>query len=325
MSAESWSPPTLRAALPGPRARLRGDRGSATAETAIVLPTVVLLLVVLLFAGLVAAAQVTAESAARAAAREMARGESAAQATAAARRVAGPNARIAVSRSGEWATASVSTTVQGPAGLLSGARITVRAEAVSHLEPQLVQAQGLPRAGPAAGAQSLLLAASGMPWAARGRRRVRRSLHRRLRHPGCCGRTARLRQRLRQERGSAPAAVLAWVGATVVMLGALLVLGAGSAAQARADTAADLAALAAADAIATGSAAPCAAAASVAERNGARLDSCSIEGQEVVVRASADGPAGIGPLQGAARAGPGPVQDASEAAPVQDASEADSM
>src|SRR5690606_35957890 len=69
--------------------RLRDDRGSATAETAIVLPVVVVMVVVVLLTGAGLGAQLRLEGAARGAARELARGEDPAAAVAVAERIGG--------------------------------------------------------------------------------------------------------------------------------------------------------------------------------------------------------------------------------------------
>lgn len=114
-----------------------------------------------------------------------------------------------------------------------------------------------------------------------------------------------VRRCLRGEAGSAPAAVLAWIGLAVVLLGMLGVLGQGVRAAAQAASAADLSALAAADALALGNPDPCAIGRETAARNGAQLLDCTVEGDEVVVRAAT--PAGVLPEATAdARAGPGP-------------------
>src|SRR5699024_548773 len=65
------------------------DRGSATAETAIVLPVVVVMVLVVLLPGAGIGSQVRLENAARAAAREMARGEEQSAAVATAQRDGG--------------------------------------------------------------------------------------------------------------------------------------------------------------------------------------------------------------------------------------------
>lgn len=125
-----------------PRSRpsaLRGDRGSATAETAIVLPVVVLLVVVLAFVGIAGAQQVRVESAARAVARELARGQDEAEATGVARVGAGSDARVAITRDGPYVRVEV-TEVLRPAGRgpLAHLSVTVRGRATVRLEPQLL-------------------------------------------------------------------------------------------------------------------------------------------------------------------------------------------
>lgn len=70
-------------------ARRAADRGSVSAEFALALPAVILVLLVVLSLGLHGGVQVTLEEGARVAARELARGEPAAAAESAALRVAG--------------------------------------------------------------------------------------------------------------------------------------------------------------------------------------------------------------------------------------------
>lgn len=113
------------------------------------------------------------------------------------------------------------------------------------------------------------------------------------------------------ERGSAPAAVLAWLGLSATLLAMIALLAQGAHAQARAASAADLAALAAADALAVGDPAPCGAAAETARRNGADLTSCEVLGSEVLVGAGVE--AGVlGRMTASARAGPGPPRQGPE-------------
>lgn len=121
--------------------RVRDDRGSATAETAIVLPVVVVLMLVLALVGVAGSVQVRAEAAARAAARELARGEDEGAATLAARRIAGADARVSIAREGPWVRVEVRRvlrpTVRGP---LAGASVAVTGHAQARLEPQLLGA-----------------------------------------------------------------------------------------------------------------------------------------------------------------------------------------
>ncbi|MDO5662797.1 MAG: TadE family type IV pilus minor pilin [Brachybacterium sp.] len=120
--------------------RLREDRGSATAETAVVLPVVVMLVLVLGLAGSGLALQVRLETGARAAARELARGEDEGSAIAAAREVAGPSADVSISREGDLVRVRVTRELRASSGILAGARWPLAAEAVARVEPHLVGA-----------------------------------------------------------------------------------------------------------------------------------------------------------------------------------------
>lgn len=123
--------------------RWRDDRGSATAETAVVLPVVVVLVVLLAMVGLGALEQVRLESGARAAARELARGEPEGEAVASGRRAAGPAASIGVRRDGDWVRVEATRTLRPlPGGMLAGVSVTLRADAVARLEPQLLDGGG---------------------------------------------------------------------------------------------------------------------------------------------------------------------------------------
>ncbi|WP_114853559.1 TadE family type IV pilus minor pilin [Brachybacterium sp. YJGR34] len=119
--------------------RLRGDRGSATAETAIVLPVVVAMVVVVLLCGAGLAGQLRLESAARGAARELARGEDSATAVAVAQRIGGDGTAVEISGSGPWVRVEASRTLQAPAGVLSGASWRLSADAVARQEPHLLE------------------------------------------------------------------------------------------------------------------------------------------------------------------------------------------
>ncbi|HEX7352956.1 TadE family type IV pilus minor pilin [Brachybacterium sp.] len=118
--------------------RLRDDRGSATAETAIVLPVVVVMVVLVLFTGAGLGSQLRLESAARGAARELARGEDAATAVAVAQRIGGEDIEVTTSVDGPWVQVKVGRTLSAPAGPLAGARWTLTADAEARREPQLV-------------------------------------------------------------------------------------------------------------------------------------------------------------------------------------------
>lgn len=120
-------------------------------------------------------------------------------------------------------------------------------------------------------------------------------------------------------RDAGAGTVLALGLGTVLLLAmaAVVLLGQAAVLASRAAAAADLAALAAADA-ARGLAAgePCAVAAEVAGRHGARLLSCTIEaGDTVQVRAGLDLSTPFGPADGLARAGPPPARKPGAAGP----------
>ncbi|EXF24585.1 TadE family protein [Nesterenkonia sp. AN1] len=80
------------------------ERGAITAEFAVALPGVMLVLLLVLSLGLHGAAQVTLESGARAAARELARGEDPASAEAAARRITGEEVSFQLSHDQGYVT-----------------------------------------------------------------------------------------------------------------------------------------------------------------------------------------------------------------------------
>jgi hypothetical protein len=111
----------------------RGDRGSVTAELAVGLPAVALLLVALLTVASAAVAQTRCTDAARAGARAAALGEPDGAVASTARRLAGPDSSTAVSRAGQWVTVEVSSQV-GP-GLWAASSLRARASAVARVEP----------------------------------------------------------------------------------------------------------------------------------------------------------------------------------------------
>ncbi|WP_426593133.1 TadE family type IV pilus minor pilin [Cellulomonas sp. McL0617] len=91
----------------------REDRGSVTAELAVGLPAVVLVLVALLAVSASAITQTRCADGARAGARSAALGQDDATVVATARRVAGAGAAVSVSRADGWASVTVSANV-GP-------------------------------------------------------------------------------------------------------------------------------------------------------------------------------------------------------------------
>ena len=114
------------------------------------------------------------------------------------------------------------------------------------------------------------------------------------------------RRRARDERGSATLFAVAMIGVLVLIGAALGVVGAMVHAHRQAQSAADLAALAGAQAHNRG-ADPCGTAADIAAANGATLDICAIEGRDVRLQVTVDGPKWLGQthdLSAQARAGP---------------------
>ncbi|MFC7375248.1 TadE family type IV pilus minor pilin [Brachybacterium sp. GCM10030267] len=118
--------------------RWRDDRGSATAETAIVLPVVVAMVVVILLTGAGLGTQIRLESAARGAARELARGEDAGAAVATAQRIGGEGTQVHVSGTGMWVHVETTRTLQAPSGPLAGANWELSADAEARREPHLI-------------------------------------------------------------------------------------------------------------------------------------------------------------------------------------------
>ena len=124
--------------------RLRDDRGSATAETAIVLPVVVVMVVLVLLTGAGLGAQLRLESAARGAARELARGEDSSAAVAAAERIGGQGTQVTVAEGGQWVRVEVTRALQAPSGAFAGASWSLSADAEARLEPQLLEQGAAP-------------------------------------------------------------------------------------------------------------------------------------------------------------------------------------
>lgn len=121
------------AGLQAPR---RPERGAATAEVAVVLPTVVLLAMALGWLVSLGVTQVRVVDAAREAARAAARSDSDAEAVGLGRRVAPAGSSVTVSRTDGLVTVRVSAPVRGPAGVLGPlGPATVSSEAVAALEP----------------------------------------------------------------------------------------------------------------------------------------------------------------------------------------------
>ena len=107
------------------------SRGAVTAEFAVALPAVLLLLAMLLAGSAAGITQLRLEDAARAGARALARGEDPAAVNGIVRKLAGPSASSAVLPGGEWMSVTVSDRAAGPLGRMVPWTLTARAEARS--------------------------------------------------------------------------------------------------------------------------------------------------------------------------------------------------
>ncbi len=113
----------------------RDQRGAVTAETAMVLPLLVVLTVALVWMLSLGLAQVRAVDAARETARALARDDSEALARELGARAAPDGARIGVTHDGDRVVVTVTVTASGLAGLLSALpSVEVQASAVAVLE-----------------------------------------------------------------------------------------------------------------------------------------------------------------------------------------------
>jgi hypothetical protein len=134
--------PGLRRHAPGMTA-FRGpgkDRGAVTAEFAVALPAVLLLLALLLAGSAAGITQLRLEEAARAGARALARGEDAGAVEGIVRQLAGASASSSVAADGEWLSVTVSGRVSGPVGSIVpwtlSARALARGEAAQPARPR---------------------------------------------------------------------------------------------------------------------------------------------------------------------------------------------
>jgi hypothetical protein len=109
------------------------ERGSVTAELAVALPAVVLVLAMVLSVGAASVARLRAVDAAAAGARVVALGEDDAAVRDAVRQVAGGSADATVRHDGEWVEVTVAAPVVG--GWFGGGPLRASAQAVAHAEP----------------------------------------------------------------------------------------------------------------------------------------------------------------------------------------------
>ncbi|MCK0118364.1 pilus assembly protein [Isoptericola sp. S6320L] len=114
-------------------ARDRGERGSVTAELAVGMPVVALLLVAVLTLAAASTAQLRAADAARAGARQAAVSGDLSAAGSAVARVAGGDAEATVTQEGDWVRVVVTRPVVG--GWLAHGPLRATGEAVAWVEP----------------------------------------------------------------------------------------------------------------------------------------------------------------------------------------------
>ncbi|GAA4775262.1 TadE family type IV pilus minor pilin [Citricoccus nitrophenolicus] len=105
------------------------ERGSVTAEYAVMLPAAALVLVAGLLAGAATLQQVQLEEAAVASARQLARGESDAEVQSTVRRMAGDATELSSRRSAGWVSVTVEHSPPGPLAWWDGWRLDATAHA----------------------------------------------------------------------------------------------------------------------------------------------------------------------------------------------------
>lgn len=114
---------------PAGRSRRTGSRGAVTAEFAVALPAVLMLLAILLAGSAAGVTQLRLEEAARGGARALARGEDPAVIDGIVRKLAGPSASSLVAADGEWQRVTVSDRIAGFLGNVVPWTLTAQAEA----------------------------------------------------------------------------------------------------------------------------------------------------------------------------------------------------
>ena len=125
--------------------RQNGDRGSVTAETAIVLPAIVAVLAMLLAGAAAGSTQLQLEKAAQTAARQLARGETSSVAASAVRKIAGSGATMESGNTGGWITVRTTAAVSVPWAGIGGWTLT--AEATAPAEQHAVSSARITGAG----------------------------------------------------------------------------------------------------------------------------------------------------------------------------------
>ncbi|WP_307869325.1 pilus assembly protein [Arthrobacter pascens] len=105
------------------------SRGAVTAEFAVALPAVIMLLAMLLAGSAAGITQLRLEEAARAGVRALARGEEPAAVDGIVRKLAGGSATSVVETDGEWLSVTVTDRAAGPLGTVVPWTLTATAEA----------------------------------------------------------------------------------------------------------------------------------------------------------------------------------------------------
>jgi len=111
------------------------ERGSVTAELAVALPAVVVVLALVLTVGAASVARLRAVDAASAAARSAALGEDDAAQRAAAVRVGGSGTSVRIAHDGDWVTADVEVPVVGRLGPFGSGPLRAGGHASARVEP----------------------------------------------------------------------------------------------------------------------------------------------------------------------------------------------
>lgn len=143
--------PGLHRGAPGGK-EIRGpgkDRGAVTAEFAVALPAVLLLLALLLAGSAAGITQLRLEEAARAGARALARGEDAGAVDGIVRQLAGASASSSIMADGEWLSVTVSGRVSGPVGSIVPWTLSARAMARGETAESAAIRPSAPRPAPA--------------------------------------------------------------------------------------------------------------------------------------------------------------------------------
>lgn len=104
-------------------------RGSVTAEFAVILPAVVLVIAMLVNVMAIGMHQSRLHQAAAVAARQLARGETHGSIQTTVTDMTSAKTRVAVSLSGQWATVDLTSPMPGPLGLIPTIELTAKAKA----------------------------------------------------------------------------------------------------------------------------------------------------------------------------------------------------